>query len=673
MKKIVALLLIISVMLSLNACGNKPKPTPSSDDYNSGNKTTEQSNGAAVRQESSNNMYLLTKEYSYDADDNLSSQKEYSYFLDGDILVRSRYNAYSLYEWRYDLDGKLLSETVYDGDDSNAPIDNWNEYLYTEDGVLNEEKFYHGKDKLVQAITYNENGGFLEKREYRESAEPNTIYKNIYDANGYLLLVAAYNADGSVWTWCEYAHYDENGSFLSEALEASIAADRPDGTYIREYVYDVHRYLINKKEPGGLLRDGTYSTRETKYTNDSSGNPLTEEVYSGGELGETHEYAYDSDGDLLSSTVDVGTFVIKLEYTYDAYKNILSILHLYDGKQSNKYEYIYENIEVPIKEDYFAALSEKTDQNSANNETEPEDQSYLPVHRDESVVYLLANTEVEASGKHTTVSYEYDSTGRLLMESSGSYINDSHMSSPDLEYQYTEEGYQIKLWEIGTVGTSPEKISYENHRFDTNGNLNYYEMYRASGQMLYYFKIEYDGLGRCTTFNRYTSKDYLSLSMSYEYDEFNNLIFSMDQYDPKTKVQYNYEYDAAGNLLSIYKKKFGDSDYKWVQSNTYEPKHSLLVSQEIPSSGKTTTFDYNGYGQCDKISLSDSDMLYEFLYDEAGNVVAKFYYSGSKLMERTTYEYITVDRSLFRGGEEDYVSKFVFNNTELEFWTGSLY
>jgi len=376
---------------------------------------------------------------------------------------------------------------------------------------------------------------------------------------------------------------------------------------------------------------------------------------------------------LLSSTVDVGTFVIKLEYKYDANKNILNYLRLNDGKQSNRSEYIYENIEVPTKEDYFAALSEKTEQSSTSSETEPEDENYRPVHRDESVVYLLAHTEVEASGKHTTVSYEYDSAGRLLTESSGSYINDTHMSSPDSEYFYTEEGYQMKLWEIGTVGANPEKISYENHYFDANGNLSYYEMYRASGQMLYYFKIEYDSLGRCTTFNRYTSKDDLSLSMSYEYDKFNNLTFSMDQYDPKTKLQYNYEYDAAGNLLSIYKKKFGDSDYKWVQNNSYEPKHNLLVSREIPSSGKTTTFDYNGYGQCDKISLSDSDMLYEFLYDEAGNVVAKFYYSGNKLMERTTYEYITLDRSLFKGVEDDYVSKFVFNNAELESWTGSLY
>ena len=283
--------------------------------------------------------------------------------------------------------------------------------------------------------------------------------------------------------------------------------------------------------------------------------------------------------------------------------------------------------------------------------------SFRPVSRDDSVVSLLSKREFVLHGVIATQTYEYDSNGRILAE---------YMNGQNTQYQYTDEGHQVLLWEFATVAKLPEKISYENHRFNDSGLPVYYEMYRFNGALLYYFEIEYDSRGRMVALNRYTSKDYSSASFRYAYDEHDNLISSRDEGDPKTKKEYKYDYDSSGRLLCIYKKTFGQSDYSLIQQNTYDERYGLLMLRD------NTEYEYNGYGQCDKISF-DTGTVREIIYDESGNVISVSVYTGGDLISRYTYEYVTVDRNQFLGVEKDYVEEFVFENLYLEKWSGSFY
>jgi len=364
MKKVISIFLAISVLLTCAACGGNSKQhtMSSSGGYLSGGNTSQPSETAEESSSSENTMYLLTMERSFDGEDNLLSKKEHSYFWDGDVLVRILQKGDYFLERKVDLDGTLLSEATYSSDNPDTP-DTLSEYTYDGNGVLRSKKYY-SSGVLEQDITYHENGDYLEYRQYwGNDGELSTIYKHIYDAHGYMLLDVAYNRDGSVWTWHEYSHYDEKDSLLSEELDESIAAGRIDDvlrSYKAEYSYDTNGYLVYKKEDANRIhKDNSYVVKETKYTNDAWGKPLTEEVFYDGELEEEYKYTYNSDGNILSSESVIRNHHLKLEYTYDSYGNMLSELTQSGEKLNQRNEYTYENIVVSAKDEYSQTPKEK--------------------------------------------------------------------------------------------------------------------------------------------------------------------------------------------------------------------------------------------------------------------------------------------------------------------------
>ena len=408
MKRMISILMVVVALCTLAGCrsNRKPRTASTSGGYLTEDKAVKTSDpvpeasqaeeevlteGAAAEEKPSpeGTMYLLAKERSFDSDDQLQSQIEYAYVLDGDTLVQTYQGNGYVHESRLRLDGKVLSNAVFLDEDLQNPK-RLEEFVYDDNGILRGMKRY-SSGTLTQDVMYDEEGKIAETRDYRTSEEKlTTIYRDIYDAKNYLLLKVAYDADGSVWTWHEYGHYDESGAMLNGELDAGIAADRVDeahGGSKTVYTYDSNGWIIHTTESDG---------KETQYTNDAKGNPLMEKVFYNGELQDEAACTYDANGNVLSREILSSGLHGRYEYTYDTAGNMLSRRVLSEGKQEQKKEYVYEDIVVPQRDESAQVLGENQELQPGNNPVGIElDPSKM--HRGEVAIFGTYEQDGDAS------------------------------------------------------------------------------------------------------------------------------------------------------------------------------------------------------------------------------------------------------------------------------------
>lgn len=348
MKKVLALLLTVALLLSLTACGSKKAEEKKGED-----KTTDENKPTASTAELYEKAAALIEDGDYEeaylllkdvkdtkANEDLIALKNtlvwlpieivssepddrlvYTYDDNGNLVkvVRGEFlNATST----YDADGNCLTYEC-EGVDSYRLT-----YTYDSAGNLIKEWDSRGSQS---DYTYDANGNCLTKA--KSPFYPNNINRIIqtnkttytYDTNGNCLteVRTISVADGEEQHEATYTYtYDANGNCLTKERIVPVA----DGEEWREptytYTYDANGNCLTKEEP-------IYG-KKTTYTYDTAGNLLAEELTSAYGSGHKRTYTYDSEGNLLTEDyvekqLGQEDFWYKYAYTYDANGNLLSV------------------------------------------------------------------------------------------------------------------------------------------------------------------------------------------------------------------------------------------------------------------------------------------------------------------------------------------------------------
>ena len=194
------------------------------------------------------------------------------YDTDGSVVVESRF------EYTYDADGNVQSETYYDGETLSAQY----EYARSASGEI-----YLAKD-----TNYYEDGS-------KSVGE--------YDEHGNTLYYANMDAEGNVWDAAEYT-YNDAGDWagVKEYVDGALAAER-------EYSIDAEGNMqllkeISYNEDGSWIgaEYDLYENQVIEIHSNANGNV---------ELDRRFEHTYDEDGNkTLTKTYDNGVLVEEVEF-----------------------------------------------------------------------------------------------------------------------------------------------------------------------------------------------------------------------------------------------------------------------------------------------------------------------------------------------------------------------
>lgn len=171
------------------------------------------------------------------------------------------------------------------------------------------------------------------------------------------------------------------------------------------------------------------------------------------------------------------------------------------------------------------------------------------------------------------------------------------------------------------------------------------------------YKYEYDDTGRVlkrTTYDYDTGEMFKSWEEEYEYDDKGVLIKSTAisynddesiEEDGRTHTVYESEYDDMGNVLKMISTRYMTDDSEETEESGYEYKYDTegrIVKQTwiFPTGEKAVTekqYDENGseikykyvfidLDGTEKV-LNEYELIYEYEYDDAGNLVKKITYN----------------------------------------------
>lgn len=291
---------------------------------------------------------------------------QYEYDREGRMLRHlAGYN--TKYEYEYDADGNLLSETCYDADVyKNWELSYWVEYSYMKDevgrpisrmerkynadGSLSRESVYDSEDKLLKEkeISYVENVLHFEyeydssthqawKMQYVYDEQGNIAfrYRTEYDDAGNQTLYVVYDAEGNInvfegyecdsyvryYSYWSYENtYDDNGNLIQQ-----VKYDYENNeTERREYTYNENGDLASKFFSDEMVtREYVY---EYEYNDDNNCIKKLETVYKYDDAGNLIEYLtetnkiwereYDEENRLIKFTNHQDSSKRWYEYTY---------------------------------------------------------------------------------------------------------------------------------------------------------------------------------------------------------------------------------------------------------------------------------------------------------------------------------------------------------------------
>lgn len=332
MKKLLAMILALVMVLALAACGkDQPNVTDPVSGGNVSNGGTQQDNTPRK------DVKVLTSVKQVKGDGTVRANYQYT-LTDNRLLT-----AMDLQEGRAELDltldydeaAKKVTVTAVNPDpaSTNAAVTiEWNEvgqiisateteegkvwkteYTYNDAGDVASKKVYiDGWHSSTVTYTYHSSGKLM--TECKTQGDGTLVYQksSAYDDHGNKLSYTVDHGDGDVRTDRYSYTYDDNGN-------VTCKQDYDDEGYETskvEYTYDENGRMASKQTYND---DGIKSGKYT-YTYDSNGNMLKEQEYnSWGEPSNSVEYTYDEDGRLIKQTSlnSDGELDETLTYTYE--------------------------------------------------------------------------------------------------------------------------------------------------------------------------------------------------------------------------------------------------------------------------------------------------------------------------------------------------------------------
>ena len=165
-------------------------------------------------------------------------------------------------------------------------------------------------------------------------------------------------------------------------------------------------------------------------------------------------------------------------------------------------------------------------------------------------------------------------------------------------------------------------------------STNYEEVYLVSskmecgshGELEARSEYSYDEYGKKTSEDKYNSEGNLIDTISYEYDESENLIREVGE----NSSTIEYIYDDVGNMVETHYNV--GSDNEWSQTFVYDDFGNQIKRND--PNGRRVEFIYDANGKIirriDYTSDGEEDSRQEYGYDQTGNQISEqWYWNGS--------------------------------------------
>ena len=346
--------------------------------------------------------------------------------------------------------------------------------------------------------------------------------------------------------------------------------------------------------PNNLNQLGTLTdslSRNTSNTYDRAGNLTDVSLPNGLSL----TYTYDNADRLTRKTLDGSKY---FNYSYDGANNLVGVT----DQNNNSYTWDYDGAgRVKYSIDNFSYR--------------------LDYQWDKS------NNLTGVTGTNTgTVQYQYGSTNRLLAIGMPNGNN--------ISYHYGENGqvFQIRY-------QYPGGYNYRNINYDTNGWCKVIQDTGFPGK--YNFNYSYNNDGTINGFTSWNGWD------SFNYDANGRLTYWY--YSPKSgsSTSENYQYDAAGNLLTKGSRTFtynsanqitnagftydnnGNLTCDGIYIYIYNAEDRLTQVKRVSDSSVVATYTYNFNGL--RKSKTVNGQTTNYSWDDAGNLVRESDINGNTL------------------------------------------
>ena len=233
---------------------------------------------------------------------------------------------FSFYEYTYDADGRVLTQTCTSGYDPTTPASQTETtYTYDEKGNVLTEKIVEDGISKHRTTTYNDKGQLI-CQVYVYTGQYTTETKYTYDARDYLVLEESNSVhmdNKTSWSKAEYTYDDTSDENRRVHIKRETNSEGSERTYT--YIYDAEGLLL---EEGNQILGGVWGKEE--YTYDQCGNQLTHKQSSGDYEGSEAKYwyqqtyTYDKDNKvIMETTVTHKGEGQVINYTYDDFGNCL--------------------------------------------------------------------------------------------------------------------------------------------------------------------------------------------------------------------------------------------------------------------------------------------------------------------------------------------------------------
>lgn len=445
---------------------------------------------------------------------------------------------------------------------------------------------------------------------YNQYSEPtqatdelgNTRYFN-YDVN-----LNPQNITDSLGTVAGY-QFSSNGTMQAGAVGVDINAQPSLAT---QFTYDAYGNTLTRTDALG---------RTTSYTYDSLGHKLssTDPPQNAGQSGATTTYAYDPFGNLTDTYAPLNRHSSS---SYDGNGNKSSDTDALGNKTTYKYDALNRLTESDYPDGTKAT---KTYDFRGNVITETDQASRVTMH-----VYDLAGRETSrttgyGTSSASTVSYAYDSDGRLLSE--------TDTLGHSTGYSYDAAGNLTG--ESGVNGTFT--FGYDSAR-------NQVSMTDGNGNVITH---TYDSRKRLlqSTFPDSTTK-------TYTYNGAGNLTSITDQAGNSTQ----FVYDAANQLQKVIEVNSPNSP---ANTALYGFDGDKNLINWTDANGHTTAAAYDLLSEPTSKTLPDGTLAETRTYDQNGNLLSLTHFSGVT----TTYTYDSLNRLLSRSTPGEAPVSFTYTLT----------
>ena len=512
----------------------------------------------------------------------------------------------------------------------------------TREGVSVRMNYEYNLDKTLKMVYYdiNENG-------QRESYETYTGYT--YDSRGNLASVAH---NGTTYTFTNNEWGQRTSTAIGDNVLATysyptvndkaINATQTSMSYggeaskTKEYIYNKEGQLVGRKFGG---------VQTQKWAYDNNGNPVYERDF---EDSTTTRNQYDAKSRLVQQYKNLlsGTYVSN--YQYDTDSNLTkAAYHLFGNgptySVTSSYEYDDDDrfttaISGDVKttasydedtDEYTkrAALVKQTD--GTYDEIASESYTYFKRSGTNAVNKALSSITYE---DNTSVSYEYDSQGRITAEKRNgtlyaSYTYDALGQLTSADYPTLHVRYNYVYDNAGNL-TEAHGLS-----LDSNGNL----LGCFDSKTLSYGvgdwgdAIIYDGNNVCTYDAMGNPLSAFGKTFTWENGR------ELASVSQNGSVLASYEYDSAGLRISKTTTAGGTVYYAYDESNNliFERHSDYTLIFYYNGNGIRTHFDYK---------TSSSSATYFYRYNLQGDVTAILNSSGTIV---ASYDYNPYGDSLY--------------------------